>query len=317
MKIYFAPLEGITGFIFRNAYNDIFESKIDKYFSPFIAPGINQVLSRKEMRDILPENNCGINLVPQLLGCRSTEMLMTIEQIKDLGYKEININLGCPSGTVVAKKKGSGFLAYPDELDAFLYEIFEKSDIDISVKTRIGKDAPEEFYKILDIYNKYQMSELIIHPRIQKDFYKNHPNMEMFEYATKNSKNTLCYNGDIVFLQDFAGIVSKYGEFNMNSVMIGRGLLRNYMLVDEIVEGKKVDRNKIIDFHQRIMSDYIKEMSGERPVLFKMKELWTYMGDLFLDCDKELKKLRKATKLAEYEIYAKNILKNYEINATK
>lgn len=310
MKIYFAPLEGITGFIFRNAYNDIFESKIDKYFSPFIAPGINQVLSRKEMRDILPENNCGISLVPQLLGCRPTEMLMAIEQIKDLGYDEININLGCPSGTVVAKKKGSGFLAYPDELDKFLYEIYEKADVKISVKTRIGKDNPEEFYRLLEIYNKYQMSELIIHPRVQKDFYKNTPNMEIFDYAVKNSRNRLCYNGNIVFKRDYEELESKYKECNVESVMIGRGLLRNYMLVDEIKDGRETDRGKLIEFHNRIKADYVNEMSGERPVLFKMKELWTYMGDLFDDCDKQLKALRKSNKLSEYEIYANMILKN-------
>ncbi len=310
MKIYFAPLEGITGFIFRNAYNDIFKSKIDKYFSPFIAPGINQVLSRKEMRDILPENNCGIKLVPQLLGCRATEMLMAIEQIKDLGYDEININLGCPSGTVVAKKKGSGFLAYPDELDEFLYEIYSKADIRLSIKTRIGKESPDEFYRLLDIYNKYQMSELIIHPRIQRDFYKNTPNMEIFDYAVKNSKNPLCYNGNIICKTDYEDICMKYKGEPVESVMIGRGLLRNYMLVDEISEGKSIDRKKIIEFHNRIMADYVEEMSGERPVLFKMKELWTYMGDLFEGCDKQLKSLRKANRLSEYEVYAKGILQN-------
>lgn len=312
MKIYFAPLEGITGFIFRNAYKDIFNSNINKYFSPFIAPGINQVLSRKEMRDILPENNSNINLVPQLLGCRATEMLMAMEQIKALGYKEININLGCPSGTVITKKKGSGFLAYPEELDEFLYEIFEKTEIKVSVKTRIGKDEPEEFYRLLDIYNKYEMSELIIHPRVQKDFYKGTPNVEIFDYAVKNSKNSLCYNGNIVFKEDYENIVGKYG-LKINAVMLGRGLLRNYMLVDEIVENKTVVREKLIAFHERILQDYIEEMSGERPVLFKMKELWAYLGDLFEDGDKELKKLRKTNKLSEYRFYAKNILENSKI----
>ncbi len=315
MKIYFAPLEGITGFIFRNAYSEIFDNKneyITKYFSPFIAPGINQVLSRKEMRDILPENNRNINLIPQLLGCRSNEMLMAIEQIKDLGYKEININLGCPSGTVVAKKKGSGFLAFPEELDEFLYEIYAKADVKVSVKTRIGKDSPEEFYRLLEIYNKYPMEELIIHPRIQKDFYKNVPNMEIFNYAVKHSKNPLCYNGNIIYKSDYERIAADYKNSSVASVMIGRGMLRNYMLVDEIVKDGPIDREKLQNFHDRILEDYIKEMSGERPVLFKMKELWTYMGDLFKDCDKELKKLRKSTKLAEYEIYAKDILKNFD-----
>ena len=178
LNIYFAPLEGITGYIYRNAYSDIIcrdrgKELISKFFSPFISPGVNQRLSRKELRDILPENNRGIRLIPQLLGCRGEDILLGIEDIKALGYTEVNINLGCPSGTVVAKKKGAGLLAYTDALDEFLYKIYEKADIKVSVKTRIGKNSPEEFFEILDIYNKYPMEELIIHPRIQTDFYKN------------------------------------------------------------------------------------------------------------------------------------------------
>lgn len=313
--IYFAPLEGITGYIYRNAFNDIFKSRIDKYFSPFISPGINQVLSPKEIRDILPENNNELRLIPQLLGCRADDILLGISRITGLGYNEININLGCPSGTVVAKKKGSGFLAYPEELDEFLYKIFDGmgqySGLEISIKTRIGKNEPEEFFKLLDIYNKYQMSELIIHPRIQKDFYKNTPNLEIFDYAVQNSKNKLCYNGDIVSVKTYEQFTDRYQL--TDRVMIGRGFLRNPMLADEIERKSDIDRQKLILFHDRLLEDYTEEMSGERPVLFKMKELWAYMGDLFLDADRELKKLRKSESMEKYKIMAYEILKNKDI----
>lgn len=331
MNIYFAPLEGITGYIYRNAYRDIiYKDKgkeiISKYFSPFISPGVNQHLSRKELRDILPENNRGIYLVPQLLGSRAEDILLGIEDIKALGYTEVNINLGCPSGTVVAKKKGAGLLAYTDDLDEFLYKIYEKADIRVSVKTRLGKSSPEEFYEILDIYNKYPMEELIIHPRIQTDFYKNKPNMEMFDYAVRHSRNKLCYNGDITSPEEYCHIAKGYCNEkikNVEAVMIGRGFLRNPMLshkisacktgyinaVNDISLGQE-DIDRLKKFHDRLLSDYIEEMSGQRPVLFKMKELWAYMGDLFVGSEKLLKKLRKTESLEVYKSIAGQIIES-------
>lgn len=310
-KIYFAPLEGITGYIYRNAFNDIFHGKINKYFSPFISPGINQALSKKEMRDVLPENNRGIYLVPQLLGCRAADILLGIKSLKELGYNEVNINFGCPSGTVVAKKKGSGLLAYQEELDEFLREIFEKADAKVSVKTRIGKESPLEFIKILDIYNKYHMEELIIHPRVQRDFYKNAPHMNTFSYAEVNSKNVLCYNGDIVSEESYNKFCEGYPK--TERIMIGRGFIRNPFLAGEITENRMLCRDKLTEFHHRLLNDYMEEMSGERPVLFKMKELWSYMGDIFPDSDKQLKKIRKAESIRSYKTAAEDILRNGEI----
>ncbi len=361
MNIYFAPLEGITGYIYRNAYSDIIcrdrgKELISKFFSPFISPGVNQRLSRKELRDILPENNRGIRLIPQLLGCRGEDILLGIEDIKALGYTEVNLNLGCPSGTVVAKKKGAGLLAYTDALDEFLYKIYEKANIKVSVKTRIGKNSPEEFFEILDIYNKYPMEELIIHPRIQTDFYKNKPDMEMFQYAVSHSKNRLCYNGDITSAEEYSQIIEKYGNGEnydslgknenkkpcdceggdksfTDAVMIGRGFLKNPMLIHKIsgyiengknknegegaygnsyindnVSTETQDIDTIKEFHGRLLEEYKKEMSGERPVLFKMKELWAYMGDMFPGSGKLLKKLRKAVSLKEYKMLAEEII---------
>ena len=172
MKYYFAPMEGITGYIYRNVHHRFFPG-MDKYFSPFISPGTKKTMTPKELRDILPENNQDYTLIPQILTNRSGDFLRLCRDLKEYGYKEVNLNLGCPSGTVVAKKKGAGFLEYPNELDRFLEEIFAGTDLKISIKTRIGKDDPEEFEKLLEIYNKYPLEELIIHPRVQTDYYKN------------------------------------------------------------------------------------------------------------------------------------------------
>ena len=311
MKFYFAPLEGISGYVYRNAYIKVFKSSIDKYFAPFISPGVNQVLTPKELRDITPENNKGIKLIPQILANKPEDFLLAANEIKKLGYDEININLGCPSNTVVAKKKGSGFLAYPDELDSFLEQIYSKTNLKISVKTRIGKESPDEFYELLNIYNKYPMEELIIHPRLQKDYYKNTPNMEIFNEAVRLSKNALCYNGDILTVNDYKKVHDTYP--NIGAVMIGRGLLRNPMLVDEITNGKKIKIDKLIEFHETILESYKGVMFGEKPVLFKMKELWSYMITLFEDAEKIGKKIRKAEKLSDYEDIAKRLFEENKL----
>lgn len=297
-KLYFAPLEGITGYVFRNAFHSAIHSKIDKYFSPFISPGVNQPLTPKELRDIHPDNNKGMYLVPQILANNPDDFLLAAEHIKELGYKEINLNLGCPSGTVVSKRKGSGMLGEPLIMERMLDKIYSTLDIKVSVKTRIGKDSPEEFPDLLRIFNKFPIEELIIHPRIRTDFYKNNVNMEMFDLAYRESKNPLCYNGDIVNKENAELIKSNYP--NVKAIMIGRGFLHNPMLADEITENNQVDMKKLRDFHDILLEAYKEVMSGEKPVLFKMKELWGYMITLFDDADKYAKKIRKVEKLGLY-----------------
>ena len=280
MKLYFAPLEGITGYVYRNAFHKIFKSNIDKYFSPFISPGVNQPLTPKELRDIHPDNNKGIKLIPQILANNPDDFLLASTYIKDLGYKEVNLNLGCPSGTVVAKGKGSGLLADTDKLLRMLDKIYEKTDMKVSVKTRIGKDDPDEFPELLEIFNRFPIKELIIHPRIRTDFYKNTPNMEMFELAYKESKNPICYNGDVVDVDGFNSMAEKYPD--MTAVMIGRGFLRNPLLANELLN-ENVDKKLVKEFHDELLAGYEEVMSGDKPVLYKLKEIWCYMLDLYKD----------------------------------
>lgn len=309
MRYYLAPLEGVTTFVYRNAYHKYFH-QMDKYFTPFIVPHKEKKFSTREKKELSPENNQGLFVVPQLLTNNAEDFLKTAKDITAMGYKEINLNLGCPSGTVVAKKKGSGFLAYPDELDAFLDEIFSKADFDISVKTRIGKEHPEEFDQLLEIYNKYPMKELIIHPRVQTDYYKNTPNWEVFRNACNTSKNTLCYNGDIFCTENYVQFLKEFPQ--VDKIMLGRGVIANPGLVDEIVSQKRISQNALRDFHDMIYEEYQLISSGDRNVLFKMKELWFYMADLFPGSEKLLKRIKKSEKRKDYEKVVQALFETFE-----
>lgn len=298
MNYYFAPLEGITGCLFRQVHHGCFP-QINKYFMPFLVPHEKRVFSSKELRETAPENNQGITAVPQIMTCRAEDFISTARKLKDLGYDEVNLNLGCPSKTVVHKKRGSGFLAYPQEIDHFLSEIFAALDMKISVKTRIGVEDPEEFPALLEIYNRYPLEELIVHPRLQQDYYSKPVHMDVFRKCAADSKNSLCYNGDLV---SKAGILSFQKEFpQIDRVMIGRGLLRNPGLVQEMTEGRELDAAQLRDYHDRIYQACRETLSGDRNILFRMKELWGFMGDLFPDGKKSLKRIKKSQKCADYE----------------
>ena len=312
MKFYFAPLEGLTGYIYRNAHNTFFnDNNICKYFSPFIAPNQNGSFKTREINDILPENNRGLVLIPQILTNNAKDFIHTSRKIKELEYNEINLNLGCPSGTVVSKNKGSGFLSRREELDAFLNEIFSESVTEISIKTRIGKEQPEEFYDLIKIFNKYPIKELIIHPRIQKDFYKNKPNLAIFKEALALSKNPVCYNGDIFTVADYKKFMADFPD--VDTVMLGRGLITNPGLIDGITEGLKPDKDLLKKFHDKIYEEYKKELSGDRNVLFKMKELWFYMNHIFSNSGKYAKKIRKSEKLYAYEEAVESLFTEQDI----
>lgn len=319
MKFYLAPLEGITGYLYRNAIHDFYGKGVDKYFTPFLTPHTRCSFNAKELNDIIPEHNQGMYVVPQVLTNSSEDFLRIEKDLKELGYEEININLGCPSGTVASKGRGAGFLAEPDKLDRFLEDIFAGTNASISLKTRIGIHNPEDFYELLEIYNKYPLKELIIHPRILKEYYKGKPHWDIFSYAVKNSKNPLCYNGDIFTVEDYQSfeeeILKKDDSGKVQAMMLGRGVLQNPALIEQLMQYVKsgenkpyFDKDRFKAFHDRLRSDYITQMSGDMNVLYKMKELWFYMITLFPDQDKVLKKIKKARKLAEYDAAIREIL---------
>ncbi len=310
MNFYFAPMEGLTGYIYRNAHNAFF-NKIDKYFAPFIVANQSDSFKTRELNDILPENNQGLVLIPQLLTNNAKDFIHTSKKIKQLGYNEINLNLGCPSGTVVSKNRGAGFLSKTEELNVFLEEIFSQATTKISVKTRIGKDKPEEFYDLIEIFNKYPIEELIIHPRTQKDFYKNKPNLKIFKDALILSKNPVCYNGDIFTVKDYKEFLTDF--HSVETLMIGRGLLANPGLISDIENNTKLEKKLLKDFHDKIYGDYKRILFGDRNVLFKMRELWVYMMPMFSDNAKYAKKIRKSERLYDYDEVVLSLFRERDI----
>lgn len=319
MKFYLAPMEGLTGFVFRNAYQKHF-GDIDTYFTPFIN---NKKMNYKEIKDILPEHNKGMHVVPQILTNRAEDFLAIAKELGNYGYESVNLNLGCPSGTVVTKHRGAGFLAVPEELDHFLEEIFADCPLRISVKTRIGINDAGEWERILSIYEKYPMEELIIHPRVQKDFYNNTPDMDAFLYTVENSRHTLCYNGDICSVDDYKAWIQKMEgkdrEHGSGStaqhtehMMLGRGILKNPGLVGELMGHAPITKDQFHAFHDDVLKGYLDVMSGERNTLFRMKELWFYFAKYFTEPEKYVKQIKKTQRVAEYRVIVDNLFREQE-----
>lgn len=310
MKFYFAPMEGITIYLYRNAYEKFF-GEIDKYFTPFIMPNGKRIFKTRELQDVLPENNEGIHVVPQILTKKPEEFIKTAKELKAMGYEEVNLNVGCPSKTVVSKGKGSGFLKEPEELNDFLIEIFEKLDMKISVKTRIGIEEPEEFEELMEMYNRHSLEELIIHPRVQREFYQGKPHLDTFEDAFEMSENPICYNGDIVTVKDYKKIIHRFPR--LDRVMIGRGLLRNPALIGQIKYGELLTKQQLMNLHDDVYETYQNYVSGEKNVLYKMKDFWTNPVQLFTNYEKYAKKIRKAQRLKDYEKAVHALVREQEL----
>jgi tRNA-dihydrouridine synthase len=306
VKYYMAPLESVTTWIYRQAHAKIY-GRLDKYFIPFLEPHEKRDFKTRELQEILPEHNENIYAVPQILTNRSEGFIKLAKALKEWGYEEINLNLGCPSKTVVTKGKGSGFLAKPEELKLFLTEIFDalSGEVKISVKTRIGKEDPEEFPALLELFNKYPMEELIIHPRVQKDGYGNVPRLEIYELAEKQSMNPICYNGDLYTREQIRNLTERFP--GTQRLMFGRGFLRNPGLLYN--EGKDSEETfeKFWAFHDLVYEGYQERNMGDRNVLFKMKELWSYQVYQFSEPERLFKVFKKAQDCKEYEQMIRNL----------
>ena len=306
VKYYMAPLESVTTWIYRQAHAKIY-GRLDKYFIPFLEPHEKRDFKTRELQEILPEQKENIYAVPQILTNRSEGFIKLAKALKDWGYEEINLNLGCPSKTVVTKGKGSGFLAKPEELERFLTEIFDalSGEVKISVKTRIGKENPEEFPALLELFNKYPMEELIIHPRVQKDGYGNVPRLELYELAEKQSVNPLCYNGDLYTREQIRNFAERFP--GTERLMFGRGFLRDPGLLYNEGKDPKDIFEKFWAFHDLVYEGYQERNMGDRNVLFKMKELWSYQVYQFSEPERLFKTFKKVQDCNEYEQMIRNL----------
>lgn len=305
-----APLEGITGWLYRQTHHEMFPG-LHRYYTPFFAPTADSPLTGRGLADMHPDHNQGVPVVPQLLTNRAEDFLAAARLLQDLGYEEVNLNVGCPSGTVVAKGKGAGFLARPQELDAFLDQVFRRLTLRVSVKTRIGVTDPDEWPALLEVFSRYPLCELIVHPRLRTDYYRGKVRQEAFAYAVEHTALPLCYNGDLFSVQDCRETARRFPT--VSHWMLGRGLVCNPALIRELQGGLPLSKSELIAFHDRLLEGYRALYSGDRPVLGKMKELWFYWSQLFPAPEKPLKAMRKAKNLTEYTFAAQALFRDQDL----
>ena len=302
MRYYFAPLEGLTDSTFRRIHHKYFPEGLDRYYTPFFSPTIHRALTPREARELPAADSLDCVVIPQILTKVSEDFVWMTQQCQDLGYQEVNLNLGCPSGTVTAKGKGSGMLREPDMLDKFLEDIFDKSVLPISVKTRIGFYDSAEFPRLLEIFNRYPIRELTVHPRIRTAFYKGDVDMEMFRLCMESSKNPICYNGDITALSHIDRLQSEFPQ--LEAVMIGRGLIGD----PGMLTPGGTQRETLTAYLEELLDTYLVIFGGSRNAMFRMKEHWGMLIHKFQNNEKLAKQLRKTTDLDQFRSITKQIL---------
>ena len=311
--LYCAPMEGVTGAAFRRAHAAVFGG-VDRYFAPFFSPTREHVMPPRVKRELLPGNNAGFELVPQLLCRDPDDFVWAAGLLCSMGYGEVNFNLGCPSGTVTAKGKGSGFLARPDELDAFFERVFSAlPGARISVKTRAGLESLEEFPRLLDIYARYPICELTVHARLRRDMYRLPVRLEAYAMAVGRITAPLCFNGDVFTPGDAASLLERFP--GTHALMLGRGLIADPALARRIRGGPAASREELREFHDLVYAGCARDFGNENVCVPRMKELWSYLKFSFAPCPKEYKRLAKAKRPDEYLAAAHDILSAVELSS--
>lgn len=300
MQYYFAPLEGLTDSTYRQLHHRFFPG-IDRYYTPFLSPTVHRQLTPREARELSGDKAVDRITVPQLLTKNSTDFTWMAQQCADLGYKEVNLNLGCPSGTVTAKGKGAGMLSDHNALQRFLDDIFTNVTIAISVKTRIGFTDAQEFPALLDIFNRYPICELTVHPRVRKAFYNGSVDMDAFAYACENSKAPLCYNGNLCARSQIDQLQQEHPC--IQAVMLGRGLIGD----PGMLQPEGTDINTLQEFHDALLDAYLVQFGGSRNAMFRMKEHWRHLLCLFDGSEKLGKRLRKTTDITDFRAITREI----------
>lgn len=303
MQYYVAPLEGITDSIYRRLHHKYFPGA-DRYYTPFFSPTVHRALTPRESRELPPADQLDVTVIPQLLTKVSQDFIWMAGICKDLGYEEVNLNLGCPSGTVTAKGKGAGMLRQTDTLEEFLDAIFADSPLPVSIKTRLGFEQPEEFYQILELFNRYPVAELTVHPRIRRDFYNEPVRMAYFDYAVQNARMKLCYNGNLCTKDQLDSFSRDYPD--IPAVMLGRALIAD----PGMLTPGGTTAHKLEGFLSELLEEYTAAFGGSRNAMFRLKENWRYLFCLFEPDEKLQKQLRKTTDVQQYKAITEQILHN-------
>ena len=297
MEFSFAPMEGVTSHLFRLIHRELFPGA-DRYYAPFLAPDGEGRCRTGAFRDILPENNPGFLPVPQILCNRPEPFLLLAEQLADMGYEEINLNIGCPSATVAAKHKGAGMLADLDSLARCLDGIFAASPLPVSIKTRLGLKSSEEFPAILELYKRYPIRRLIVHARDRAGMYKSAPDLEMFALALRECRAPVCYNGNLFSVADLDALQSAFPQ--LEAVMLGRGAVANPALFRQMRGGAALTQEELLRFLERLLAAFLDEGLPPPYALARLKELWHYLICLFPDSQRLGKAIWKARTLDDY-----------------
>lgn len=301
MQLVFAPMEGVTGAEFRRVHRRFFP-EADRYFAPFLSPDAEGRFKHSHLRALLPESNEGLKLVPQILTNCAAAFLCASRTLAELGYTEVNLNAGCPSGTVVSKRKGAGMLGDPAALDAFLDEVFSASPVAVSVKTRLGLKSTAEYPALLEVYRRYPLKELIVHARDREGMYKSPCDHEAFAQSLIEAPWPVCYNGDVFSREDLDELLREFPR--LDRVMLGRGAAADPALFRVLRGGAPLAREELRDFHDALLDELLAD--GLPPVFApaRMKELWFYWACHFPDADKPLKALKKSRDLPSYRAAA-------------
>lgn len=291
-----APMEGITGHVFRRVHAECFGA-LDRYYTPFITPPrAGSSFGGRVRREVDPAANRGLDVVPQLITKNADEFAWAARLLAEMGYTEVNLNLGCPSGTVVAKGRGAGLLRDPDGLEAFLRDVCRASPLPVSVKTRLGIQDDAEYGRILEVYLRLPLKELIVHPRVQRDRYQGVPRRELYGETLRRAPFPVAYNGDVFGCGDLDALLSAYPD--TRHVMLGRGILANPALARMLAGGPAATADELRRFHDRLFDAYREEIGGN--AVFRLKEWWSYARFSFADPLSVHRAVRKVRRADEY-----------------
>jgi len=315
LTIYSSPLQGFTDFRFRNAFQSYFGG-IDTYIAPYIRVYGTTEIKPGNARDILPANNSSLDLIPQIITKDADEFLFVAKYVLKLGYTELNWNLGCPYPMIAKRGMGSGLLKLPGKIDEILNRVCAESDIQISVKMRLGYESPQEIFNVLPVLEKYRLSNITIHPRIGKQLYRGEVDLKTFEDCLGLSSHKIFYNGDITSVRSFRELKDRFPA--INNWMIGRGLIADPFLPAMIKADNLVypeNRYEVFNsFHDTLFSSWEEALSGQKHLLMKMYSFWEFFIQLFPHSPKGLKKIRKAQSISVYREVVKQIIYNETVN---
>ena len=292
--LYLAPLRGVTDVVFRNVFTRHFGG-FDLAVAPFINPQRTPSTKRKLLADLFPEDNLALPVTPQLLNNRAEDFLALARQLEELGYRRLNWNLGCPAPMVANKRRGSGFLPYPDDIVRLLDEVLPQLQATLSIKMRLGYHHREESLALLPRLDGYPLDEIIIHPRIGKQMYKGTTDLDGFATCLEHTRHRVVYNGDITSVELFRDLSNRFPS--VCGWMVGRGVLADPLLAESIKGGVADDqtrRERITAFHDELLETYRARLAGPGHLIGKMKQLWLYLISSFPGNDKMFKKLKKA-----------------------